>query len=90
MPPAVHRRLCALGVAAVVLGVLLQTAALAPSDLVGAIACASGLILLILPRNQISLQAGPADWVTLSRVVLVGGIAGVVADSQLVPGPGTN
>jgi phosphatidylglycerophosphate synthase len=68
------------------LAVLAETSVLAGSGLLAGLGYALVLTaLLIRGSSGVSLPVGPADWVTLVRAVLTGGVAGLVTQSLSAP-----
>jgi phosphatidylglycerophosphate synthase len=68
---------------AVLLGVLSATAGLAPAGWIAGLATGVAAAALITAARARSDQPSvhPADWVTLTRAVLIAGVTGLVADS---------
>ena len=76
---------------AAVLGVVSATAGLAVAGWIAGLAAGSAAAALLTAARTRSDQpfVHPADWVTLTRAVLVAGVAGLVADSLSRPVPVT-
>ena len=72
---------------AVLLGVLSATAGLGVAGWIAGLATGSAATALIVTARMRSEQPAifPADWVTLTRALLVAGVAGLVADSFVRP-----
>jgi phosphatidylglycerophosphate synthase len=74
---------------AAVLGIVSATAGLGVAGWIAGLASGSAATALIATARMRSDQPSvhPADWVTLTRAVLVAGVAGLVADSSTRPVP---
>src|ERR1700756_3710313 len=85
------RALAPIGVAAILgmlataalLGVVSATAGLGVAGWIAGLATGSAAAALLVPARMRSDQPAilPADWITLTRMVLIAGVAGLVADS---------
>ena len=76
---------------AVLLGVVSATAGLGVAGWIAGLATGSAAPALLIAARRRSDQPSvhPADWVTLTRAVLIAGVAGLVADSFSRPVPVT-
>jgi phosphatidylglycerophosphate synthase len=76
---------------AALLGVVSATAGLGAAGWIAGLATGSAATALIVTARMRSDQPAihPADWVTLTRAVLIAGVAGLVADSFVRPLPVT-
>ncbi len=83
LPTILRASILGLLATAAVLGVVSATAGLAVAGWIAGLATGSAAAVLIAAARTRSDQPSvhPADWVTLTRAVLVAGVAGVVADS---------
>jgi len=74
---------------AVLLGVVSATAGLGVAGWIAGLATGSAATALLVTARMRSDQPAihPADWVTLTRTVLIAGVAGLVADSFVRPLP---
>jgi phosphatidylglycerophosphate synthase len=90
--PAIWRATMLGGLAtAALLGVLSGTAGLGAAGWVTGLATGSAAAALLVTARKRSDQPAifPADWVTLTRALLIAGVAGLVADSFARPAPAT-
>ena len=76
---------------AALLGVVSATAGLGVAGWIVGLATGSAAIALIVTARMRSDQPAifPADWITLTRALLIAGVAGLVADSSGRPVPST-
>jgi phosphatidylglycerophosphate synthase len=76
---------------AVLLGVVSATAGLGIAGWIAGLATGSAATALLVTARMRSDQPAihPADWVTLTRAVLIAGVAGLVAESAVRPVPVT-